>query len=209
MCTLKVQFKHLLSITIFCLACLLFTSCHSDEENSFFVSDRNASGKEKFDNITFWSSLLEEIDLLEELIIIERKALSLGVSDEEAPHDIIHVASGLFQEFLIIDSPELRIIGLPGPDGDRVVLIHPGEIVTRMTFSCVGTSGEVTEICLEHFHEKSFRICPGANFSDTTGTPPFTMVRNELSEGLVQYACELPLRSLQTDQIRIFRLKPD
>jgi hypothetical protein len=227
MYTLKIQIKPLLYFAIICLACLVFTSGHSGEGRSFIIldksaSDRSASDKKKLDytaneNLDYtavWSLLLQEMDNLEELIIIERKVVSQGDSDEgakdeENPCDIIHVTSGLLQEFLIVDSPEFTIIGLPGPDGERVVMIHPGEIVTRITLSCVGKSAEVTEICLEHFHEKSFRICPGDNFSDTTGTPPLTIVRKELSEGLVQYVCELPLRSYQHDLIRIFRQKPD
>jgi hypothetical protein len=211
---LKIQIKPLLSLTITCLACFIVTSGHSGEGRSFSIldksaSDRSASDGEKLDHAALWSLLLQEMDNLAELIIIERKVVGQGAKDEETPCDIIHVASGLLQEFLIVDSPEFTIIGLPGPVGERVVMIHPGEIVTRMTLSCVGTRDEVTEICLEHFHEKSFRICPGANFSDTKGTAPFTMVRKELREGLVQYVCELPLRSYQGDQIRISRQKPD
>jgi len=201
------------------LAWLLFTSGHSDERNSFFVSERSTSDstesdieellntdKEELHNIAIWYTLLQEMDNLEELIIIERKFVNPGANEKEPPLDIIHLASGLFQEFLIVNSPELRIIGLPGPDGDRLVMIHPGEIVTRMTLSCVGKNTEDTEICLEHFHENSFRICPGANYSDTTDTPPFALVRNELPDGLEQYVCELPLRSYQKDRIRIYRL---
>ncbi len=221
------KIRPLLYFTIICMVCLILSSGQSREGRSFFIldksaSDRSASDKrklghianEKLDYAAVWSLLLQEMDNLEELIIIERKVVSQGAkdkgaNDEAPPCDIIHVASGLLQEFLIVDSPELTIIGLPGPDGERVVMIYPGEIVTRITLSCPGESAEVTEICLEHFHEKSFRICPGANFSDTTGTAPYTMVRNEPREGLVQYVCELPLRSYQRDLIRIFRLKPD
>lgn len=191
------------------LACLLLTSTHSEKRSSFSESDKRASGIETLDHAADCFSLFLEGDLPEEMLIIERKLVSLEASEKAPPGDIIHVTSGSFQEFLIVDSPELRIIGLPGSEGIRVVMIHPGEIVTRLTLSCFGESVEVTEICLEHFHEKSFRICPGINNGDTTGTPPFTMVRNEISEGLEQYVCELPLRSYERDLIRIFRSKPD
>ncbi len=209
-----IQFKPIILIGFTCLASLFFGSGHPDEGSRQFVLGLNNSGREntiekEFDFIASWSMLLYQIDSLDELIIIERKVSVSEAPEDSIPCDIIYVSSGLFQESLNIDNPDLRILGLPFTDGERVVMITPGEIVTRITHCCVGESDEVTEICLEHFNRKSFRICPGAHKKDTADTAQFTLIRRDLPGGVVQFTCELGNFSQKSDQISIRRKKPN
>lgn len=213
MCTLKIQFKPMALLCLICLASFFLGSSRPDEDGRQYVVALNHSLEEntaekEFDFIACWSVLLSQIDSLAELIIIERKVSVSEAEGDSIPGDIIYLASGLFQESLCIENSDFRIMGFPARDGERVVMITPGEIVTRITHNCLGNEDEVTEICLEHFNKKSFRICPGAKKHDTTGTAQFNMVRRELPGGVVQFSCELSDFSQLSDQIQIRRVRP-
>lgn len=192
-------------ITIAYLACLFLGSRFSDDGCRLLVLDRPGSGIENFDPVTSWSLLLQEKESVSDIIIIERSESICGASVEEVPIDIIQVVSGIFQEHVTIEQSDLVIVGLPGAAANRVVLIHPGRIVTRITLIAAGNRHEVTDICLEHFSEKGFRVCPGIENAESATGIDFSMVRNELPGGEVRYVCDMPLGMRKNDQVRIYQ----
>ena len=194
-----------LIITIIYLVCLFLGSRLSDDGCRLLVLDRPGSGIENFDPVTSWSLLLQEMDSVSDIIIIERRESTCGASVEEVPIDIIQVSSGIFQEHVTIEKSDLVIFGLPGAAANRVVLIHPGRIVTRITLIAAGNRHDITDICLEHFSEKGFRVCPGSGHDQSATGIDYTMVRNELSGGEVRYVCDMPLGMRRSDQIRIYQ----
>ena len=194
-----------LFITITYLVCLFIGSRFSDDGCRLLVLDRPDSGIENFDPVTSWSLLLQEMESVSDIIIIERRESTCGASVEEVPNDIIEVSSGIFQEHVTIDESELVIFGLPGTAGNRMVLIFPGRIVTRITLIATGNRQKVTNICLEHFSEKGFRVCPGSGYDQSATGIEFSLVRDELSGGEVRYVCDMPLGMRRSDQVRIYQ----
>ncbi len=194
-----------LFITITYLVCLFLGTRFSDDGSRLLVLDRPGSGIENFDPVTSWSLLLQEMESVSDIIIIERSESTCGASVEEVPNDIIQVVSGIFQEHVTIEQSDLVIVGLPGAAANRVVLIHPGRIVTRITLIAAGNRNEVTDICLEHFSEKGFRVCPGTGNAESATGIDFSMVRNELPGGEVRYVCDMPLGMRKNDQVRIYQ----
>jgi len=192
-------------ITFTYLVCLFIGSGFSGDGCRFLVLDRPGSSMENFDPVPSWFTHLQEMESVSEIIIIERRESTCGASVDGVHCDIIQVASGIFQEYVTIDESDLVILGIPGTDGNRVVLVHPGRIVTRITLIAAGSGHELTNICLEHYSEKGFRVCPGSGYDQSASGIDYTMVRNELSGGEVRYVCDLPLGMRKSDQVRIYQ----
>ena len=205
MSTPGMHYRPIMSVGLVCLASLFLTSVHSGTESRMPVSHKDGSNTGTFDLFLPGSQLHQERDSPAEIIVIERQGSTCGASDHESPCDVIQVLSGSFDEFLTIDEPGEMVIGIPGPDGERVVMISPGRIVTRITHANTRKDGEITEICLEHYTEKGFRLCPEPDYQDTASRPQFTIARYVHSGGVVQYVCELPNESPLKDMILIYQ----
>lgn len=194
-----------LFISITYLVCIFIGSRFSDDGCRLLDLDRHGSDIENFDPVTSWSLLLQQMESVSDIIIIERSESTCGASVEDVPCDRIQVSSGIFQEHVTIEQSDLVILGLPGSAGNRLVLIHPGRIVTRITLIAAGNRHEVTDICLEHFSEKGFRVCPGSGYDQSATGIDFSLVRDELPGGEVRYVCDMPLGMRKSDQVRIYQ----
>lgn len=167
-------------------------------------NDRHGSDRWSMGNLPPCAHLLLEMESLSGIVVIERRVSTCGTPENESTCDIIHVESGFYGEDLRIDQEERMIIGLPGPYGERVVLIKPGKIVTRISIIRPGETRQSTDICLDHYTENGFRLCPGGQL-DSIVEPGYTMVRTRLEEELAQYTLEFPIGRLQRDAIRILQ----
>ena len=187
------------------LHCLLLASGLLDDGRRLPVFRQPGTEMEKSNPVSIWSELLQDNGTVSEFIIIERRESTCGASEKDVPCDVIKVSSGFLNEYLTIDDPGLVILGLPLPDGARVVMISPGRIATGLTLISPENQNEITEICLEHYNEKGFRICPDSGRPDSSGGHEFIMVQQELSGGEILYLCDLPVDKLGCDQIGIYQ----
>lgn len=184
--------KHLILISC-CLLWLLCSFSLAGEESPWEIS-----------SLPPCAHFLLEMESLSGIVVIERSVSTCGTPEEKSACDIIQVGSGFYGETLRIDQKEGVLIGLPGPEGERVVLIMPGKIVTRISIIRPGDKSQCTDICLNHYTEHGFRLCPGGQL-DSIVESSYTMVRTQLEEELAQYALEFPIGQEQQDEIRILQ----
>lgn len=165
-----------------------------------------ASDKAIFKGTISWPMVLEQMDPAFEIIIVERDGSIQEIVDETLPGDVLYVESGVYKEALVIDKPDLRLIGLPGPDRGKVVLINPGEVVTSITLQGDGERSEIIDISPENFKQTGAKIL---TFSETVlpqSGSRVTVTRKELGDDVVHYIFEVALGENQFDLIRIHRV---
>lgn len=169
------------------LCFILAANCAKPDYEELTVSDPIADQKENN-----WVALLEELSF--ESSIIVGKESSLGQALNEArPGDALFIEPGIYEEALNVNKPGVKLFGLTGENGEKVILTNPGN--TKIITIQDAQATEKTAIGLSQESKSAKkRIC----FKKIT--------RSEIGNGIAHYQMEVRLGKNEYDVVRIHRV---
>jgi hypothetical protein len=181
--TSKLTFR-LMMLVLWSLPLLLISNCSEPTEGT--------SGVNPFAKPNDWVAMLNEL-FYDPGIIVEKQESIQDAINEAQPGEAIYIEPGTYQEPITIDKPDIKLIGLSGDNGEKVIIKNT---ITR------NVNADILNI--------QFKNSTGSNSRQSSvggrknGTLKIT--RNELPGKTAHYTFEVKVGKGQYDVVRIHRV---
>jgi len=180
---LKTRIKTIMNILFFGMAILLFNSCNNDSIEEIVLPVSN-------EQLITWDRILNLIDLDSETAFVKNDESIQEAFNAALSGDVIYIEPGTYQESLIIDNAEIKIIGLSLAPND---LIISNDIENNIEILKLYDQKSITDFKIKSHEERSLN-----NMSDFS--------RTELGAGIAHYQFNVQMGEGEFDVVRIHRV---
>ena len=198
--TLNLLSLRSLSKIFISLSLLFAISCTDPVQDEIIVADP-VSNQEAFP----WQDILEEL-IFESNIIVQKDGSIQDAVNAAMPGDAIYIEPGIYKEAITIDKSDIKLIGLDGANGEKVILDNPGGKKRGITVTKQGNDVEVSNIKLQNFTDNSPYISSEPSTQVARRDHYFKMTRDQLGNKIAHYQFEVRLGKREFDVVRIHRV---
>jgi len=186
--TIKTLVSRSMLLILFGLPFFIVTNCSDPQDG---LSGINPVSKPKD-----WIAMLDEL-FYDAGIIVEKQSSIQDAIDEAQPGEAIYIEPGTYQEEITINKSGIKLIGLSGDNGEKVLLK-----------SAINVTGDGNAEILNIEYKKSL-FNNGGRTSTSSGkksSGAFKVTRKELANKVAHYTFDLKVGSGQFDVVRIHRV---
>jgi hypothetical protein len=164
------------------------------------VSDSGVPSPDVTSGSDDWVAALEELFYDAGIIVPKDGSIQDGV-DAAEPGSVIYVEPGQYHENVIINKPGIRLVGLKGADGDRVVVGGPGQGGIILTANA--SESEIINIQDDNSTENEIRNNATARKG---GKKSCKVTRKNVTSQIAHYVFEVRLSDRPYDIVRLHRV---
>ena len=153
-----------------------------------------------------WAGLIGQLNPGSNIMIVQQGSSIQDALDVAVPGDVIYIEPGIYREALEIGQSDIQVIGLPGKEGEAVILENPGSHKKAIERKGGVQNTRFFNIQFAGFSGPGVIIHPLDPGQPDQGADTLNMTREELGNGIAHYTFEVDLGSEEFDKIRIHRV---
>lgn len=198
--TSNLLFPSSLSKILISLFFLLTISCQDPLQDDLTVRFPG-----EYQGIEEWQDVLEDL-VFESSMIVQHAGSIQDAVNLAMPGDAIYIEPGIYKEAITIDKSDIKLVGLDGGNGEKVILDNPGGEERGIYLTKQATGVEVLNIQMQHFTNNSPPISTLPTKKNARHNRFFKMTRTQLDNNIAHYQFEIRLGKREFDVVRIHRV---
>ncbi len=152
-----------------------------------------------------WVDLVKQFDLGSNMIIVQKGGSIQNAVDAAVAGDVIYIEPGIYREAVKLTVSDIQIIGLPGEDGETVILENPGGEKNGFERTGGSQNVQIFNIQFSGFSDPGMRILPLGSSQMKRGAA-LNLKREELGDGIAHYSFEVDVSDEPFDRVMIHRV---
>lgn len=192
---------HYLSKIFLSMFLLFPVSCTDPVQDELTVADPDTT----YPGVVPWQDVLDEL-IYASSVIVQKDGSIQDAVDTAQPGDAIYIEPGVYKETITIDKADIKLIGIEGIQGEKVILENPGGKKRGINVTKQGNGVEVRNIQLQNFIDNSPHVSSQTSTKEARYNPYFKMKRGQLGNKIAHYEFEIRLGKRAFDVVRIHRV---
>jgi hypothetical protein len=169
--------------------------------NDPMSDDRRPAGPQVSMGSNDWVTTLNELFYDAGIIVPKGESIQEAVNATD-PGAVIYIEPGQYNERITIDKPDIKLVGLKGDDGQRVIIGGPGQGgITLMS-----GAGETQIINIQDDNSTDNDVRSNAAARTTTGKKWCKVKRHKVTSRIAHYEFEVRLSDRPFDIVRLHRV---
>ncbi len=164
------------------------------------ISDGGSSGPDIYQGNDDWVAALDKLFYDAGIIVPKDGSIQDAVNAAE-PGDVIYVEPGVYNEKITIDKAGIRLVGLEGDDGQRVIIERSGQNGIHLTGAA--TDSEIINIQDDNSTENEIR---NNAIGKKGGKKACKVRRRKVTSRIAHYEFEVRLSDRPYDVVRLHRV---
>ena len=185
------------------LLLLLFFSCNDTSMDETPQSEIIQDGENMQAQL---NEVLNQLDLESGIIMVQNGgSIQEAINAAEAGNSI-YIEPGTYKEALVVNKPDLKLIGLGNSPDEQVILENPGNATKAINLVNDRNSVEVVDIRFQDFKEKGTGVSLSNAARRGKRSCLLNMNRELIGNGIAHYEFDLRLGPNQFDVVRVHRV---